>query len=78
MNTGARKCPGIFITEGKILMPDIKMVISIVCALFWTYNGLSSGFDLFGICATALWWLAAALFTYAFIKRRKNGGNENG
>ena len=47
------------------------MVISIVCALLWTYNGLTAGFDLFGICVTILWWLAVALFTYSYFKRKK-------
>lgn len=59
-------------------MPNIKMVISIICALMWTYTGIAYGFDLFGICVTVLWWLAAALFTYSFFKQKKNGGNQNG
>jgi len=59
-------------------MTNFNMIISIVCALIWTYNGITGGFDLFGICVTVLWWLAAVLFTYSYFKKRKNGGNQNG
>ena len=59
-------------------MKNIKMIISIACAVLWTYNGIANGFDVFGVCAMLLWWLAAGLFIYGYFKRKKQEGSENG
>ena len=59
-------------------MKNINMIISLVCAIAWTYKGITGGFTLFGVCATVLWWIAAVLFTYSYFKRKKQEENENG
>ena len=59
-------------------MANLKLIISVICAVLWTYNCIANGFEVFSVCAMLLWWLAAGLFIYGYVRKKKQGDGENG